>query len=434
MPIRFQNYFEFVPVINDFFGAQRRFFHYPTYSHNSRHHQRHSGPYAIGNDSSGRSSAVVPPPPPEDMTGSIFSNGVASNRSRFSVEPQLDPRLRYNYHLQPYHHAFHQYPDTEQLASLRSWDPLEYRRAVYQHNLRPRPSDPSLPIRMVNANFFSSNEAQLHRLGPFLDRELHALLPDLSSSQRGNIMTHILHLLARYEILSTQFRAVLSIYMGSPRANHFSDELYSFARSHHQLLHQYDGSVIYERRSDESLPPPFELDRPSEELDRQEMRRAFEIMNGGNGDAGVIDPLRGSLSSLLPPNSMSQGTTASNRRVVPRDVAPDRQCTIPPFFMPQQSGTSSGPAARDSSELNPDMDFNFMTGGSLDNATNLTLDPAMLDLNTASSWRGPPPPSDRPLSTHCERPRTPTISLSSFLSDSPLRNQLHPTPMPGRKN
>ena len=108
-------------------------------------------------------------------------------------------------------------------------------------------------MRLISPGFWANNEAQTHRLVPWLTRELRLLLrflsPKLSGTERLNervtaAVQHLLELIKRVEFRSPEFRAAVASVVGNARADHFIYEFENFARSPYHMG-EYDARVQY---------------------------------------------------------------------------------------------------------------------------------------------------------------------------------------------
>ncbi|XP_067002019.2 E3 ubiquitin-protein ligase Topors [Anabrus simplex] len=111
----------------------------------------------------------------------------------------------------------------------------DFRVSVYQQNLWVSPlSDITGRYRECSPEFYRLNPAQVHRLVPWLNRELAALLPN-NSGHRVVLLGLILHLLPQYPIRSLGFRSEVSNFLGG-HTSHFLHEFYEFARSPYDMI------------------------------------------------------------------------------------------------------------------------------------------------------------------------------------------------------
>ena len=84
--------------------------------------------------------------------------------------------------------------------------------------------------------------AQTHRLVPWLNRELNALM-ETQSHQVPYVLQLILDLIQRFNIQSPEFHEQIVPYTGT-RTNHFQHEFYNFARSTYDMI-GYDRHAMY---------------------------------------------------------------------------------------------------------------------------------------------------------------------------------------------
>ena len=124
----------------------------------------------------------------------------------------------------------------------------DFRRDVYTMDLRARPlSDITSRFRECSPEWYRTNEAQTHRLVPWLNRELNVVL-DISGQQgrQAFLITQIIEWVKLYNITSPEMRDHLLPYLGTS-TEHFQHEFYQFARSPFDLT-GYDRNVTYTNR------------------------------------------------------------------------------------------------------------------------------------------------------------------------------------------
>ncbi|XP_021193521.3 E3 ubiquitin-protein ligase Topors isoform X1 [Helicoverpa armigera] len=125
----------------------------------------------------------------------------------------------------------------------RRRSPASFRRTVYRHNLWARPlPDFTGRFRDCTPEFYRYNDTQMHRLVPWLNRELHYLLNE-NIGHISYVMSRILDLLPQHHINSTEFREAMHRYFGD-RTEHFLHELYCFASTPYDMT-GYDRNVQY---------------------------------------------------------------------------------------------------------------------------------------------------------------------------------------------
>ncbi|XP_023211032.1 E3 ubiquitin-protein ligase Topors-like [Centruroides sculpturatus] len=119
-----------------------------------------------------------------------------------------------------------------------------FRRHIYENALWVQIGDESQRrYRDTSPEFFCQNPACTHRLIPWLNRELIALLTD-SESQVIFVLELILALIMRYDIKSPEFYVHIEPYLQN-RTTHFIHEFYNFARSPYDMVN-YDRRAVYE--------------------------------------------------------------------------------------------------------------------------------------------------------------------------------------------
>ncbi|XP_053621028.1 E3 ubiquitin-protein ligase Topors-like [Plodia interpunctella] len=136
-----------------------------------------------------------------------------------------------------------QYPTPPRAALRPPRHPAAFRRTVYRHNLYARPlPDFTGRFRDCSPQFYRYNDTQMHRLVPWLNRELHYLLNE-NIGHISYVITRILELLPQYHINSPEFRAAMQPYFRD-RTEHFLHELYCFASTPYDMT-GYDRYVRY---------------------------------------------------------------------------------------------------------------------------------------------------------------------------------------------
>ncbi|KAH8290999.1 hypothetical protein KR054_007667 [Drosophila jambulina] len=127
-----------------------------------------------------------------------------------------------------------------------------WRRYVYDRKLYALPVSDNLTgnFREWSARFYRNNPAQMHRLMPWIQRDIVCLLRNAAHSV-GTVMQLMHDILPMTNILGPTFRRRLSPYLGD-RTNHFIHELFNFARSPFDMI-GYDHVVQYSARVAEEV-------------------------------------------------------------------------------------------------------------------------------------------------------------------------------------
>lgn len=132
---------------------------------------------------------------------------------------------------------------TRPFPARRRRSPASFRRTVYRHNLWARLlPDFTGRFRDCTPDFYRYNSTQMHRLVPWLNRELHYLLNE-NVGHISYVMSRILDLLPQHHINSAEFREAMHRYFGD-RTEHFLHELYCYACTPYDLA-GYDRNVQY---------------------------------------------------------------------------------------------------------------------------------------------------------------------------------------------
>jgi E3 ubiquitin-protein ligase Topors len=105
--------------------------------------------------------------------------------------------------------------------------------------------DVSGRMRECSAAFYRENPAQIHRLMPWINRELVALFRD-NRIQIDLVLNFFPELLTRHDITSPEFRNHMA-YWDNERTDHFIHELLNYARSPFDMI-GYDRNVRYSPR------------------------------------------------------------------------------------------------------------------------------------------------------------------------------------------
>ncbi|XP_045595212.1 E3 ubiquitin-protein ligase Topors isoform X2 [Procambarus clarkii] len=116
-----------------------------------------------------------------------------------------------------------------------------FRLSVYLNNVWVQPiADITGRYRQSSPDLYREQPALTHRLVPWVNRELAALLP---SSRIGVVLGEVMDLIERYAINSREFRRAMQEHLGR-RTNHFVHEFYHFARSPYDMV-GHDNAAQY---------------------------------------------------------------------------------------------------------------------------------------------------------------------------------------------
>ncbi|XP_074712115.1 E3 ubiquitin-protein ligase Topors [Strix uralensis] len=129
------------------------------------------------------------------------------------------------------------------LQQIQEEDMINFRRALYRSGVRIRSIQDGGRYRDISAEFFRRNPACLHRLVPWLKRELTVLLG--AHGSLVNIVQHvIMSNVTRYDLESQAFADDLKPFLLN-RTEHFLHEFISFARCPFNL-EAYDQHANYD--------------------------------------------------------------------------------------------------------------------------------------------------------------------------------------------
>ncbi|XP_076842281.1 uncharacterized protein toporsb [Brachyhypopomus gauderio] len=183
------------------------------------------------------------------------------------------------------------------LRRLRDQDVVAFRRALYRTGVRVRGSWDGGRPRDVSAAYLRRNPACLHRLLPWLQRELTVLYGShgsLVSIVQHIIMSRITHHDMDDAVIRDELRPFLLA-----RTDHFLHELVNFARST-LSMEAYDQQAVYE-----STAPSYEEDSAS-------TSSIISISEDDDDhDSGDTDIAEDPVQDLVPPVSLATGGESS---------------------------------------------------------------------------------------------------------------------------
>ncbi|XP_023160345.2 E3 ubiquitin-protein ligase Topors, partial [Drosophila hydei] len=175
-----------------------------------------------------------------------------------------------------------------------------WRRYVYDRKLYALPVSDSLTgqFREWSARFYRDNPAQIHRLMPWINRDIVCLLRNLPQNV-SEVMQLMHDILPMINITTRTFRRRLSPFLGD-RTNHFIHELFNFARSPYDMV-GYDRVVQYSARVAEEVEVDL-LDLVSNNNEGS-VSTVSDANGSGNGDASGIAEASSDWSRLPRPST-----------------------------------------------------------------------------------------------------------------------------------
>ena len=142
------------------------------------------------------------------------------------------------------------YPASNHRAwrTLRQAASSSFRRGIYLNGLKAKePANTRRRFRETAPEFFRDNAACTHRLVPWLNRELNAVLQG-REDHVAYVLDLIMGLIKRYNIDSEEFYQHVYPFIGR-HTRHFMHEFLMFAQSPYHMA-AYDQHVIYEPSTD----------------------------------------------------------------------------------------------------------------------------------------------------------------------------------------
>ncbi|XP_028635681.1 E3 ubiquitin-protein ligase Topors-like [Grammomys surdaster] len=129
------------------------------------------------------------------------------------------------------------------LSHFRDHVVVKFRRALYYSGIWVKYVQGSGLKRHFSAHYFKRNPSSLHRLIPWLKRELTAICGDYGYTVK-NILTAILHHMTKFNLDSESFTHLLEPYLFQ-HTQHFLHEFISFVYSSYNM-ETYDRNAIYQ--------------------------------------------------------------------------------------------------------------------------------------------------------------------------------------------
>ncbi|XP_028711793.1 E3 ubiquitin-protein ligase Topors-like [Peromyscus leucopus] len=134
-------------------------------------------------------------------------------------------------------------PYSKSLGHFRDHGVVKFRRALYYSGIWVKRVQSSKLEKHFSANYFKRNPSSLHRLIPWLKRELTAVYGDNGYTVK-NVLAAILHHMTIFNLNSESFTQLLEPYL-LQHTHHFLHEFISFVYSSYNL-ETYDRSAVYQ--------------------------------------------------------------------------------------------------------------------------------------------------------------------------------------------
>ncbi|EDL78165.1 rCG60333 [Rattus norvegicus] len=216
-------------------------------------------------------------------------------------------------------------PHSLSLSHFRDHVVVKFRRALYYSGVWVKYVQGSGLKRHFSAQYFKRNPSSLHRLIPWLKRELTAVCGDYGYTVK-NILTAILHHMTKFNLDSESFTHLLEPYL-LQYTRHFLHEFISFVYSSYNM-ETYDCNAIYQcpvstwvkKKNTVSAPalsPPEDLSFMKSQQGIKQSKRSWS-KTGQSSDSGLKHFPKGH-SSKNSQISTTHQNTANERPVWTKD-------------------------------------------------------------------------------------------------------------------
>ena len=196
-----------------------------------------------------------------------------------------------------------------------------FRLNIYLNNEWVQPiADITGRYRQSSPQLYREQPALTHRLVPWVNRELAALL---HSARIGVVLAEIMDLIERHAIDSREFRRAVRPHLGS-RTNHFVHEFYHFARSPYDMV-GHDNAARYVTRYG------FDDESSSESSSSEDSDAVVEVDVQGNPVSSTTSRAQQQGSAVAPDNVEREETLTQEGSVL---ISSDESSTSE---TPQQS-------------------------------------------------------------------------------------------------
>ncbi|KAK7081762.1 hypothetical protein SK128_025710 [Halocaridina rubra] len=178
-----------------------------------------------------------------------------------------------------------------------------FRLSVYLNNLWIQPlADITGRYRQTSPELYREQPALTHRLVPWVNREIAAMLPP---SRVGLVLTEVMDLIERHPINSREFLIAVQPHFGN-NSRHFIHEFYHFARSPYDMV-GHDNAAQY--------VPRYENEYVSSNSSSEDSDAVVEVDAVGNPVASTSST-DGSRGQLGPGNVVREETLTQGGSVV----------------------------------------------------------------------------------------------------------------------
>lgn len=216
--------------------------------------------------------------------------------------------------------------DERSLRKIQEQDIINFRRTLYRAGVRVRSIEDGGRYRDISAEFFRRNPACLHRLVPWLKRELTVLFG--AHGSLVNIVQHIIMSnVTRYDLESQAFVSDLRPFLLN-RTEHFIHEFISFARSPFNM-------AAFDQHANYDCPPSSEEGSHSDssvitispdETETQELDMNVSTVRQAPWDDETPGPSYSSSEQVhVGMSSLLNSSDSSDEELVPTGATPQVQ-------------------------------------------------------------------------------------------------------------
>nr|XP_045016570.1 uncharacterized protein LOC101594753 [Jaculus jaculus] len=186
---------------------------------------------------------MFPHPEEKSSVGSLQKNYLTWSPEDFKSKMKPLRELTIQDLLNEFGNSVKFQPNYISLGIFRDHMVMKFRRALYYSGIWVKYVQGCKLKKHLSAHYFKTNPKSLHRLVPWLKRELTAVYGDYGYTVK-NILAAILHHMTKYDLDSESFIHLLEPYL-LQHTYHFLHEFISFVHSHYNM-ETYDQRAIYQ--------------------------------------------------------------------------------------------------------------------------------------------------------------------------------------------
>ncbi|XP_062334799.1 topoisomerase I binding, arginine/serine-rich a isoform X3 [Osmerus eperlanus] len=249
-----------------------------------------------------------------------------------------------------------------EVRALQEQEMVRFRRALYRRGIKVRSVRDGGRSRDTSADFYQRNPACLHRLVPWLKRELVVLYG--AHGSLVNIVQHIImSRITRYDMEDGAIQEELRPFLQA-RTEHFLHEFISFARAPFNM-EAYDQHAVYD------CPAPSSDDDDGDSTDSSVIAISEDGDGGERGGSVELDP---------PADSMSSGALSQ--------TAWDDETPGPSYSTAPEAGRAPPLAVLDSESDSSPEEEGGCGGGATRKSLHIQIDPSVFEADVGGGRRG----------------------------------------------